>query len=101
MVVFKENKDLSKEIDKLKKEADKVLEFFKESFIGTMNNEEVHFAGYTYKECKEKENEHKANEEKLEKEKAAEWQRKLVEREKAIKEKHLGFLHVDSFLPGE
>ena len=43
-----------------------------------------------------KENERKANEEKLEKEKAAEWQRKLVEREKAIKEKHLGFLHVDS-----
>ena len=39
----------------IKKDSAKVLSYFKESYIGTMNNEVVHFAGYTYKECKEKE----------------------------------------------
>ncbi|MFK8039274.1 MAG: protein translocase subunit SecDF [Crocinitomicaceae bacterium] len=37
------------------KQAAQAHSYFKESFIGSMNNEEVHFAGYTYKECKEKE----------------------------------------------
>jgi len=39
----------------VKKDSLKALSFFKEAYIGTVNNEEVHFAGYTYKECKEKE----------------------------------------------
>lgn len=38
-----------------KKDSSVAINYFKESFIGSMNNEEVHFAGYTYKECKEKE----------------------------------------------
>lgn len=39
----------------VKKDSAAAINFFKEAYIGTMNNEEVHFAGYTYKECKEKE----------------------------------------------
>ncbi len=38
-----------------KKDADAAFNYFKEAYIGTVNNEQAHFAGYSYKECKEKE----------------------------------------------
>ena len=37
------------------KDVDKILAYYKEAYISSMNNEEVHFMNYTYKECKEKE----------------------------------------------
>ncbi|MFD1550610.1 protein translocase subunit SecDF [Putridiphycobacter roseus] len=37
------------------KDVDKIFAYYKDAYISSMNNEEVHFMNYTYKECKEKE----------------------------------------------
>lgn len=37
------------------KELSVAKKYFEDEYISSMNNEETHFAGYTYKECKEKE----------------------------------------------